>query len=69
MVEKRNVYRILERKAEGKRLLQRPRRRWECNIKIHLNETGWEGVECISVTQDRNKWWAIVNTVMNLLVP
>jgi hypothetical protein len=55
-------------KPEGKRPLGRPRRRWVDNIKVDLRETGWDGVDCIDLAQDRDKWMA-VNSVMNLRVP
>jgi hypothetical protein len=63
----RNVYRVLVGKPEGKRPLERPRRRWEDGIKIDLREIffGGGGVEWI---QDRNRWQALVNVVMNLQV-
>jgi hypothetical protein len=67
--EKRNAYRLLVGKPEGKRPLERPRRRWADNIKIDLMEIGWGGVDWIGLTQDRNKWRALVNAVMNLRVP
>jgi len=65
----RNAYNILARKPEGKSPLGRHRRRWEDNIKIDLRETEWEGVDWIDLAQDRDQWWAHVNTVMNLCVP
>jgi hypothetical protein len=64
-----NVYRILVRKPEGKTPLGRPRRRWEGNIKMDLREVGWDRMDWIDLAQDRNQWRALVNTVMNLLVP
>jgi hypothetical protein len=67
--EKRNVYRILAGKPEGKRSLGRPRRRWVDNIKLDLREIGWDGMDWIDLAQDRDRWRAIVNTVMNLWVP
>jgi hypothetical protein len=54
---------------EGKRPLERPRRRWEDNIKLDLREIGWDGMDWIDLTQDRDQWRALVNTVMYLLVP
>ena len=55
-------------KPKGKRPLGRSRRRWEDNIKVDLQEEGCEGVDWIDVTQDRDSWRALLNTVMNLLV-
>jgi hypothetical protein len=69
MGEKINVCRLLVRKPEGKRTLGRPRRRWVDNIKIDLLERGLVGVDWISLAQDRGKWRALVNAVMNLQVP
>jgi hypothetical protein len=66
---KKNVYRLLVGKPEGKIPLGRPRRRWVENIKTDLLEIGWGGVDWISRTQDRDKWRALVNAVMNLRVP
>jgi hypothetical protein len=67
--EKRNAYRILVGKPEGKRPLGRPRRRWEDNIKMDLREIGWGGTDWIDLAQDRDQWRALVNTVMNIRVP
>jgi hypothetical protein len=64
-----NSYRILAGKPGRKRPLGRPRRRWEDNIEMDIRETGWDGVELIDLTQDRDQWRALVNTVMNLRVP
>jgi hypothetical protein len=69
MGEKRDAYRILVGKPEGKRPLERPRRRWEDNIRMDLREIGWGGMDWIDLAQDRDKWRALVNTVMNLRVP
>jgi hypothetical protein len=63
MGEKRNAYRILVGKPEGKRLLERPRSRSVDNIKIDLREIGWDGMDWIDLAQ------ALVNKVMNLRVP
>jgi hypothetical protein len=68
MGEGRNVYRVLVGKPEGKRPLRRPRRRWEDGIKMDLREIGWGGVEWIQLAQDRDRWRAVVNAVMNLRV-
>jgi hypothetical protein len=54
---------------QGRRPLGRPRRRWEDNIKMDLREVGWGGMDCINVAQDRDRWRALVNVVMNLRVP
>jgi hypothetical protein len=69
MGAKRNVYRILVGKPEGKRLLGRPRRRWVNNNKMDLREMGWGAIDWINLAQDRNKWTAFANTAMNLRVP
>jgi hypothetical protein len=62
------VYRFLMGKPEGKRPLGRPRHRWEDGIRIDLREIGWESVDCIQLVQDRDRWRAIVNMMMNLRV-
>jgi hypothetical protein len=64
----RTVYRVLVGKAKGKRPLGRPRRRWDDGIRMDLREIGWGSVEWIQLAQDRDRWWALVNTVMNLRV-
>jgi hypothetical protein len=69
MGEKRNACRLLVRKPEGKRPLGRPRRRWVDNIRMGLGEVGWSDVDCIGLAQDRNRWRALVNSVMNPLIP
>ena len=56
-------------KTEGKRPLGRPRRRWEDNIKLYLWEVGCGGMDWIELAQDRDRWRALVNAVMNLRVP
>jgi hypothetical protein len=66
MGEKRNGYRILVGKPEGKRPLRRPRRRWVDNIKIDLREIGWDFMDWINLAQDREQWRTLVNTVMSL---
>jgi hypothetical protein len=69
MGEKRGAYRILVGRPEGRRLLGRPRRRWEDNIKVYLQEVGCGRMDWIELAQDRDRWWAFVNAVMNLQVP
>ena len=64
--ERRGVYRVLVGKIEGKRRLGRPRRRWEDNIKMVLQEVGCGDMDWIELAQDRDRWWALVNAVMNL---
>jgi len=66
--ERRGVYRVLEGKPEGKRPLGRPRRRWD-NIKMGLQEVGWRSMNWVDLAQDRDRWRALLNAVMNLRVP
>jgi hypothetical protein len=68
MGEERNAYRILMGKPEGKRSLGRPRRRWEDGIRMDLREIGWGSVDWIQLALDRDRWRALVNTVMNLRI-
>jgi hypothetical protein len=63
------VYRVLVGKPEGKRPLGRPRRRWEDNIRMDLQEVGWGCEDRIGLAQDRDRWRALVSAVMNLRVP
>jgi hypothetical protein len=67
--EKRNAYRTLVGKLEGKRTLGRQRRRWAANIKLDLRETGWDGMDWIDMAQNRDQWRALVNTLLNLWIP
>jgi hypothetical protein len=62
------VYRVLMGKPEGKKPLGRTRRRLEDGIRMDLRETGWGNVDWIQLALDRDRWWALVNTVMNLRV-
>jgi hypothetical protein len=68
MGEKRNAYRILVGKPEGKRPLGRPRLRWVDNIKMDLREIEWDGADLIDMAQERDQWRALVYTVLNLRV-
>jgi hypothetical protein len=67
--ERRRVYRVLVGEPEGKRPLVRPRRRWEDNIKMDLQEMECGGIDWINLSQDRDRWRALVNRVMNIPVP
>jgi hypothetical protein len=67
--ERRGIYRVLVRKLDGKRPLGRPRCRWEDNIKMDLQKVRCGGMDWIELAQDRNRWRAVVNAVMNLRVP
>jgi hypothetical protein len=69
MWENRNACRLLVEKPEGKRPLGSPRRRWVDNIRMDLGELGWGDVDWIGLAQDRNRWRALMNSVLNLLVP
>jgi hypothetical protein len=57
------------RKPEGRRPLEKPRRRWEDNIKVDLQKVGWGSIDWIDLAQDRDRWRVFVNTVMNLQFP
>jgi hypothetical protein len=65
MEHRRGAYKILVKIHNRKRPLQRHRRRWENNIKMDLQEMRWGNMDCVDLTQDKNRWRVIVNTVMN----
>jgi hypothetical protein len=67
--EKSNAYRLFVGKPEEKRPLGRPRRKWVDNIRMDLGEVGWSDVDWIGLAQDRDKWRALMNSVLNLRVP
>ena len=69
MGEGRGVYRVLMGKPEGKKALGRPRLRWEDNIKMDLQEIEGGCGDWMELAQDRDRWWAVVSTVMNIRVP
>jgi hypothetical protein len=69
MGDRRGVYRVLVGRPEGKNPLERPRHRWEYNIKLYLQEVEWGGMDWIDMLQDRDRWRAVVSAVMNLRVP
>jgi hypothetical protein len=69
MAEKRNAYRLLVGKPEGKRPLERPRRRWVDNVLLDLGEVGWGDVDWIGLAKDSNRRRALMNSVLNLRVP
>ena len=69
MEEERGVHKVLVGKHEGKRPLGRPRRSWEDNIKMDLQEVGMGFGDWTELAQDRNRWRALVSTVMNFRVP
>ena len=69
MGERRGVYRVLVGKLGGKKKLGRPRRRWEDNIKMDIQEVERGGTNWIDLARDRERWRALVNAVMNLRVP
>jgi hypothetical protein len=69
MGEVRGAYNILVGRPEGRRPLGRPKRRWEDNIKMDLREMGFGDMDWIHLAQDRDRWRALVYTVMNLRVP
>ena len=66
MGERRGAYRVLVGKPEGMRQLGKPRHRWEDNIKVVLQVVGWGGMDWIDLTQDGDRWRALVNGLMNV---
>jgi len=69
MGERRGIYRVLVGKPEGERPLWRPWHRWKDNIKMDLQEMGCGGMDWIELVEDRDRWQALANVVMNLRVP
>jgi len=69
MGEEKGVYRVLVGKPEGRRPMARPRRRWVDKIRMDLQEVGCGYMDCIGLTQDRDRWRTLVSAVMNLRVP
>jgi len=69
MGDRRDVFRVLVGIPEVKRPLGRPSRRWDDNNIVGLQEIGCGGMDWIEMAQDRDRWWALVNAVMNLRVP
>jgi hypothetical protein len=68
MGEDRKLYKVLVGKLKGGKPLSKLRLRWQDGIKMDLREMGWEGVEWIHLTQDRDRWWVLMNMVMNLWI-
>ena len=69
MGEGRDDYRVLVGKPVGKRPLRKPRRKWEDNIKTDRQKVGCGGMDWIDLAQYRDRWWALVNAILNLRVP
>ena len=66
---RRDAYRIFVGKSEGMRPFERPKRRWDDNVKTELREVGWGGMDWIDLAQDRDRKGAVANAAMNLQVP
>jgi hypothetical protein len=69
MGDRRGAYGVLMGTPDGKRQLERQRSRWEDNIKMNVQDVGWGGMDWIYLTEDRDRWRAVVNAIMNLRVP
>jgi hypothetical protein len=69
MGQRRGLHRVLMEKHKGKKTHGRSRHKWDDNIKMDLQEVGCEGMDWIELAQDRNRWWALVNAVINLRIP
>jgi hypothetical protein len=69
MGDRRNAYRLMVGKPEGRKPLGRPRHRWLDNIRMDLVEMGWSDVDWIGLARDRDRWRALVNSILNLRVP
>jgi hypothetical protein len=69
MGDRKCAYRVLVGRPNGRKQLGRPRRRWEDKIKVDLYEVGWGSMNWVVLAQDRDRWRALVNAVMNLRVP
>ena len=67
--DRRGAYRVLVGRPEARRPLGRPSLRWDDNIKMDLQDVGWRGVDWIAVAEDRDRWRALMNAVMNIRVP
>jgi len=67
--EKRYTYGVLVGKPEGNKPLGRQRHRWENNIKVDIQEAGWDDIRWNNLAQDRDRWRALVNVIMNLRAP